>query len=519
MMLFFVEKPDAGLKRSRWPELALRWIPVDGHLFMWDRFPFCPPSWRTAALTAKASGSSSLIHHDQASELEQICKDHHVTLIEDSNAMSSGAIMAADSNFSESNLQGAEEHEVVDKDVLQVVLKANVMMDVRVWSALPEDIIEKVLAWLPLTSVLRFRAVCRRWNSVLLSGSFLSSHSKSSLHRQPCFLLCTIGQFACTYDPSLGKWLTLLKPTSPGASVVASTGSLFCLGNQVAECRVLSVCNPITRSLRHLPAMYKLRLIHKITMFEDRRTNAYTIVVAGEDGLPTPNPHSFNLITEVFDSCSNAWRAAEDPPTEAKFGSDPGVWFKGCFYCLTELPYGIVRFCADKGVWEEVSVAMPRSLDVPSLVTVRNRLLMVGRCRPNSQSRASIAIRIWELVRSVKAMSKCGDNEDLDGVVLTKGYTGACCEYEWVEVIEMPSAIRSEFLAPLASYSPFVCAGVGSSIFITTHLSPKVLALDLSLSSTNSAQWSWLPQDPLFPEKRDFHLLGFPFEPRFDAFP
>lgn len=463
---------------------------------------------------ARASQLPPLIHHDQTSELtselKEFSKENHVMLIKDSNIMSPSAIGSADSNFFALDVQGEE-----DVDVLHpVVSKANVKMDVRIWSALPEDIIEKVLARLPLTSVLRFRAVCRRWNSVLLSGSFLSSHSKSSLHRHPCFLLCTIGQFACTFDPSLGKWLTLLKPTSPGASVIASTGSLFCLGNQVTECRVLSVCNPITHSLRHLPAMHRLRLIHKITMCEDRCTNAYTIVVAGEDGLPTPNPHNFNLITEVYNSNSNEWHAAEDPPPEAKFGSDPGVWFEGAFYCLTELPYGIVKFCAEEGVWEEVRVVMPPSLAVPSLVMARNRLLMVGRCGPNSERKAT-AIRIWELVRSSKETSKCGDHED---VVLSKGYAGACNEYEWVEVLEMPSSISSEFLAPLATYSPFVCAGVGSSIFITTHLSPKVLVLDLSMptANANAAHWSWLPQDPLFPKQRDFHLLGFSFEPRFD---
>lgn len=465
---------------------------------------------------AKASQLPPLIHHDQTLELKEICNEDHEMVINDSTIMSSSAIVSADSDLFALDVQGEEDVDVL----LRVVLKANVKMDVTIWSALPEDIIEKVLARLPLTSVLRFRTVCRRWNSVLLSGSFLSSHSKSSLHRHPCFLLCTIGQFACTFDPSLGKWLTLLKPTSPGNSVIASTGSVFCLGNQVTECRVLSVCNPITRSLRHLPAMRRLRLIHKITMCEDRRTNGYTIVVAGEDGLPTPNPHIFNLITEVYDSNSNEWHDAEDPPAEAKFGSDPGVWFEGAFYCLTELPYGIVKFCAEAGVWEEVRVVMPPSLAVPSLVTARNRLLMVGRCRANSQRKAT-TIRIWELVQSSKETSKCGDHED---VVVSKGYAGgACYEYEWVEVLEMPSSTSSEFLAPLATYSPFVCAGVGSSIFITTHLSPKVLVLDLSMptanANANAGHWRWLPQDPLFPKQRDFHLLGFSFEPRFDASP
>lgn len=365
------------------------------------------------------------------------------------------------------------------------------VMDARMWSALPEDVIDKVLAWLPLASVLRFRSVCRRWNALVLSGTFVSSHSKSSPHR-PCFLLCTIGQLACSFDPSLSKWLTLLKPTSPGASVVASTGSLFCLGNQVTECRTLSVCNPITRCLKHLPPMLRVRLIHKVTMIEERSTNSYKIMVSGEDGLPTPSPHTFNLMTEVYESSNNSWTMARNPLPEAKFGSDPGVWCGGSFYCLTEMPYGVVMFEPLTGEWSEIEVPMPPSIAIPSLLTVpKNRLLMVGRSvTHHAHNRTkTTAICIWELQQT--------DRRSV-----------------WVELLRMPLELCSQFLAPLASYSPFVCAGVGNSIFITTHSNPEVLVYDIATEF-----WRWLPSDPLFPNNRDFHLLGFAFEPRFDAYP
>ncbi|KAI5069883.1 hypothetical protein GOP47_0016184 [Adiantum capillus-veneris] len=536
---FTQDKPGgtSTKKRSQWPELALQWISADGgqQLSMWDRLPFCPPySWPAAIFSmTKASRSPSSSptilhpHEDESCETKQNCEEGHVMVIKEDkdNAMSSGKapIRSFNSAFASVGRDGGAPNGDNATEETVLIGANDVVMDVRIWSSLPEDIIEKVLAWLPLTSVLRFRAVCRRWNSVLLSGRFLSSHSKSSPRRQPCFLLCTIGQFACTYDPSLGKWLTLLKPTSPGASVIASTGSLLCLGNQVTECRVLSVYNPITRSLRHLPEMSKLRLIHKITMLEDRCNNSYTIVVAGEDGLPMPNPHNFSLVTEVFDSRCNAWHAAEDPLPEAKFGSDPGVWFEGTFYCLTELPYGMVKFCPEEGTWEEVSVVMPLSLSAPSLVTARSRMMMVGRCKVDSETgAAATTVRIWELVQRLKEMSKQEDGSADDGVgmIVNRKENAAviCGEYEWMEVMEMPRSVSNEFLAPLASYAPFVCVGVGSCIFITTHLSPKVLVLDLSLSSSDNC-WSWLPQDPLFPIHRDFHLLGFSFEPRFDATP
>lgn len=426
-------KANSALNNKSLP-VALKWVAPDGQLFMWERLmPFSAPSWRCMkSVEARVAAEHSCLLKQQR-------------------------------------------------------FREDIAMDARIWSALPEDVMEKVLAWLPLTTVLRFRSVCRRWNSFVSSGTFLNSHSERSPHR-PCFLLCTIGQLACSYDPSLRTWLTLLKPTSPGVSVVASSGSLFCLGNQVTECKMLSVCNPITRCLKHLPPMLRVCLIHKVTMIEERSTNSYKIVVAGEDGLPTPNPHTFDLMAEVYDSSTNAWKMAGDPLPDAKFGSDPGVWWRGLFYCLTEMPYGVVMFDPKTGLWCELSLPMPAAIAIPSLLTVKNRLLMVGRSvtpHPHNRTKTT-AICIWEL--------------QLQGA--------------WQELVRVPSTLCSKFLAPQASYSPFVCVGVGNSIFLTTHLNPEVLVYDITNDS-----WGWLPSDPLFPNNRDFHLLGFAFEPRFDACP
>ncbi|KAH7300069.1 hypothetical protein KP509_24G043700 [Ceratopteris richardii] len=582
---------DWGSECSRWSKKAFRWLSHDANLFIWDRLPFSPSNWWISAtammITANRSSTTILSdynNHDHnyvgrsngpSKTTLAICESRNApeALIHNNTTAESTSFKSELAMGKETGAEGLDREDIQKGKVAgdEVMLQE---LDGGIWSCLPEDILEKVLAWLPLTSVLRFRVVCRRWNTLLLSESFLSSHSRSSMRRQPCFLLCTIGQFACSYDPSLGKWLTLLKPTSPGASVITSTRSLFCLGNQVAECRVLCVCNPITRRLRRLPPMHKLRLIHKIAMLEDRRTKSYSIVVAGEDALPMPNPHAFRLITEVFDSRSYSWRGAADPPPSATFGSDPGVWFKGAFYCLTELPYGLVRFSLQEGTWEEVRVSMPPFLSVPSLVTTRNRLMMIARCESTrdyplqgEKDEAATRVRIWELVhlpvKDIISCSNCkGDEDDdddqqrshqrdslstcshptpetrkldiaLDGSPPTDG---SC--YEWTEVLEMPRSVSQVFLAPLSSYSPFVCAGVGNCIFMTTHLSPNVLVLDLSMvfatqNSSSSSEapaaaaspssgiscWSWLPQDPLFPIQRDSHLFGFAFEPRFDAFP
>eukprot|EP01018_Ginkgo_biloba_P034359 Gb_06118 [translate_table: standard] len=356
------------------------------------------------------------------------------------------------------------------------------------WSALPEDLMDRIFSCLPLTSILRLRCVCKRWNSLLQSKKFLSSLAKISTPK-PWFILCTMGSAACSYDPAMNKWHTIIRPVChPCTSVLAVAGSLLCLGNQVAECKFLSICNPITKSFRQLPRMLQVSLIHKVSMIADPSNNSYKIMVSGENGLPIRNPYTYDLLTEVYDSSVNSWRMSGKPLADAKFGSDPGVWCNELYYCITELPYGVVVFDLKTESWSEIKVEMPASLASPSLVESGGHLLMIGRVMNGSQTQdTGPRITIWELQLGRK---------------------------EWVEVRTMPEDICREFCAPMAFYSPFVCSGLENHIYITTHLNPHVLVHDLSENS-----WQWLPSDPFFPRKRDFHLLGFGFHPRLDASP
>jgi hypothetical protein len=46
-------------------------------------------------------------------------------------------------------------------------------MDGSLWSRLPEDLVDRVLAWLPAASLLRLRTVCRRWSEIMATKCFL----------------------------------------------------------------------------------------------------------------------------------------------------------------------------------------------------------------------------------------------------------------------------------------------------------------------------------------------------------
>ncbi|KAJ8631078.1 hypothetical protein MRB53_024401 [Persea americana] len=47
-------------------------------------------------------------------------------------------------------------------------------MNPRIWGQLPEDLLERILALLPLKTLLNLRPTCKHFNSLLFSPSFLS---------------------------------------------------------------------------------------------------------------------------------------------------------------------------------------------------------------------------------------------------------------------------------------------------------------------------------------------------------
>ncbi|KAI9127195.1 hypothetical protein K1719_001754 [Acacia pycnantha] len=68
----------------------------------------------------------------------------------------------------------------------------------------PNDIIVDILKWLPVKSILRFRCVCKDWNDLFKTSSFIKQHFHHSIHG-PSLLL----QYCFTFLPDI-KQLSLL---------------------------------------------------------------------------------------------------------------------------------------------------------------------------------------------------------------------------------------------------------------------------------------------------------------------
>ncbi|GLJ06519.1 hypothetical protein SUGI_0040910 [Cryptomeria japonica] len=353
-----------------------------------------------------------------------------------------------------------------------------------VWSNLPKDIVNIVLLFLPLASAMQFKSVCKEWREFLGSNCYYRRRSAVE-QKKPWLFLCTSGMFSCAFDFSLKRWHKILNPPLYRQSIVSASGNLVCLGNLVADCRALSICDPVSKLVKNLAPMNKIQFIHKVSL-NLHKDGAYKIMVVGENDRAVNNFRG--LVTEVYDSKTQIWRMSGETMAEAKFGLDAGVWMNSRFYCIVEMPYGVVVFDQKRDLWEELEAEMPagcNDISSPYLVDCRGRLLMVMR---NSIESGTSKFQIWELVI-------LKEKED----------------YEWVLLEEMPEHIEVEFMASSRwgdMSQRLICCGVGDWVCIITQLSPSALAFNMV-----NKKWEWLGKDPAFPQGRNSHLYAFPLRP------
>jgi hypothetical protein len=71
-----------------------------------------------------------------------------------------------------------------------------VRMETRIWGAIPMEILERVIAFLPLPSLSRFQCVNKWFNAYILSDRFLEVCEGLPLRKAPLFV-CRNGQTLC----------------------------------------------------------------------------------------------------------------------------------------------------------------------------------------------------------------------------------------------------------------------------------------------------------------------------------
>ncbi|KAF5188969.1 F-box only protein [Thalictrum thalictroides] len=275
--------------------------------------------------------------------------------------------------------------------LLDNAYKAEVM-EQKIWKELPEDLFEAVIARLPTATLFRFRSVCQKWNSLLVSHSF-SQHCAEIPQCYPWFYTITHEDVSSgtVYDPSLKKWYHPSIASLPTKAIilpVASAGGLVCfldIGH-----RNFHVCNPLTKSFRELPTR-SVRVWSRVavgmTLNGNSTTEGYKILWLGCDGE-----------YEVFDSMKDTWSRLGSMPSNIKLPlslnfRSQAVSIDSTLYFMRAEPDGIVSYDMVNGVWKQFAIPAPPHLTDHSLAECGGQIMLVGLLTKN----AATCVCIWEL--------------------------------------------------------------------------------------------------------------------------
>lgn len=234
-------------------------------------------------------------------------------------------------NVRQKMMQHKRELEVLvdaKKSAAKSLQSSEVEMDAEIWSRLPEELLHKVVAHLPVPAYLRFRSVCKSWEALAASEIFLANVQP----QEPWFLVYDVGDpsndsdsvhlepIASAYSFSEQKWRRLRLPLSTrNLKPLSSSEGLICFGciitsedDELPE-YPLVVVNPITQDFYNLPPMLEpddlpLPWFSSVGLTVDPVTKAYKVVVIMKEPW---NSRDYQVRIgsrlKIYDSVTDEW--------------------------------------------------------------------------------------------------------------------------------------------------------------------------------------------------------------------
>ncbi|KAM7270592.1 hypothetical protein ACFE04_029806 [Oxalis oulophora] len=381
-------------------------------------------------------------------------------------------------------------------------------MDTRIWSRLPQRLLDRIIAFLPPPAFFRARAVCKRWYALLFSNSFLQLYMQVSphLHWFLFFKQKTLKSYVYKnnktnpsnggayegyiFDPYEISWYKVsfgLVPT--GFSPASSSGGLVCWISDEAGAKSLILCNPLVGTLTQLPPTFRPRLFPSIGL--NVNPTSIDVAVAGDDLI---SPYAVkNLTTENFHIDAGGyyslWGTTSSLPRLCSLESGRMVHVNGKFYCMNYSPFSVLSYDMSSNGWVKIQAPMRRFLRSPSLVESRGRLVLVAAVE-KSKLNVPKSLRLWGL---------------------------QACGTTWVEIERMPQQLYAQ-LVEVENGLGFDCVGHGEFIVIMVRgSSDKALLFDVCRK-----RWQWIPPCPYIDHgcaggrfnTGEGELHGFAYEPR-----
>lgn len=268
------------------------------------------------------------------------------------------------------------------------------------WSTLPTELLERVLAFLPFPNLFRLRSVCRRWNALPHCSYFRQIRASAPRQWGACLpvLFCKDASIDTedegwnsdswsAYDTASNEWLRLPPLTCLDARhpkyLVVGSGGLLCIGD-FDSTENLVVCNPVTRCFRELsPTLGEWAEPDLTAMAIDKHTGSYRLVLAGNRSF-SPDESGYRT-TEVYNSTTRAWAIAGNIPANLELHSQEGALCSNVLYCLARDPKQgswntLTAYDLVSGKWTIVSQSIPHGSRTPHVIGSHGRILVVAEC-------------------------------------------------------------------------------------------------------------------------------------------
>ncbi|KAJ7519858.1 hypothetical protein O6H91_20G058600 [Diphasiastrum complanatum] len=331
-----------------------------------------------------------------------------------------------------------------------------IFMSERIWGRLPEELVDAILAHLPIPVLLRLRAVCKRWNALLSCTGFL--HLCSQVPQKRPYLLFTGLDFilrkciceGLIFCPSSSRWyrFPLDFLPFPSENIIGVTGGggllLVCSALYSAE---LVVTNPVTRAWKILPTFHRSSSRPSLAALVVNKSKAtYTIVAA----------YDSDMTTYVYESFTNVWTKTANMSFDAQMRP---VVCNGIMYCVHDDDITLIgAYDIEKGQWSTFKVLSGAQLRFmenlfdpqthSQLVESCGRLLLITSIQEmDSQASARTGgIHVWE-VRPERQRKKCNLVEKMPDNLMTYFQDG-------FDVFAFHNAEHEEALLFIACNSP-----------------------------------------------------------------
>lgn len=366
---------------------------------------------------------------------------------------------------------------------------------ISVDAILPDDLLERILAFLPIPSLFRAGSVCKKWNGIVSSRRFLWNSSQVPSQKPWYFMFTSTDEPAgYAYDPRLRKWFGIELPCIETSNwLKASACGLVCFMDNDSRSQIY-VCNPITRMYKEIvePPGPKYPDYSALAISVDKASHDYTISVVKSKQIPGTF-FQWDLSVHIYHSETTMWVTSSNEVLTGWRGGDESVICDGVLYFLiystggtaTENRHRLLKrnlsSRSSHGLFENF-ISVPCPLTCGRLMNLKGKLVMVGGIGKPDRPDIIKGIGVWILNGN-----------------------------KWDDVSRMPHKYLQGF-GELDDV--FASSGTENLIYIQTYGGPALLVFDM-----NTKQWKWAQKCPVT-KRFPLHLFtGFCFEPRLEICP